>query len=38
MQQESDTHSEQALTQLARDFDQWCQNRRTRFERIPSPL
>jgi hypothetical protein len=38
MQQEIDTHAEQALTQLAREFDQWRQHRSTRFERIPPPL
>src|SRR5215510_5484435 len=38
MQQESETHAEQALTQLAQEFDRWRQRRRTRFERIPLPL
>jgi hypothetical protein len=38
MQQEIDPHAEQALTQLARDFDHWRQHRPTRFERIPPPL
>lgn len=38
MQLEIDAHAEQALTQLAREFDQWRQHRRTRFERIPPPL
>jgi hypothetical protein len=38
MQQEIETPAEQALTQLAQDFDQWRQHRRTRFERIPLPL
>jgi hypothetical protein len=38
MQQELETHAEHALTQLARDFDQWRQHRRTRFERIPPLL
>jgi hypothetical protein len=38
MPQEIETHAEQALTQLAQEFDQWRQHRRTRFERIPPPL
>jgi len=38
MQLEIDAHAEQALTPLARDFDQWRQHRRTRFERMPPPL
>src|SRR6266571_2095204 len=38
MPQEIETRDEQALTQLAQEFDQWRQHRRTRFERIPPPL
>ena len=38
MQQEIETPTEQALTQLAQEFDQWRQHRRTRFERIPLSL
>src|SRR5881227_1400879 len=38
MQRESNAHAEQALTQLAQEFDLWRQHRRTRFERIPPPL
>ena len=38
MQQEIETPAEQALTQLAQEFDQWRQHRRTRFERIPPAL
>jgi transposase len=38
MQQEIEMHAEHALTQLARDFDRWRQNRPTRFERIPPLL
>jgi hypothetical protein len=38
MQQEIETPAEQALIQLAQEFDQWRQHRRTRFDRIPPPL